>query len=75
MHANKTQVEREELDKKAAAGAKLKALRQAAQIGIGDIAAGRYRTFTDAKSLRRHFDALAVKAIERIRKSRGLDCD
>ena len=45
--------------------AKLKALREAAQVGLDDIAAGRYRRFEDEQSLREHLKALADKALGR----------
>jgi len=37
--------------------ARLAALRQAASVGLGDFAAGRYRSFADGKALRRHLAA------------------
>lgn len=45
--------------------ARLKALREAAQTGIADIEAGRFRKFESATELRRHLDAVARKAIGR----------
>lgn len=43
--------------------AKLKALRDAVQVGIDDMEAGRYRAFEAPQSLRRHLKALADDAI------------
>ena len=48
--------------------AKLKALREAAKIGLDDIAAGQYRDFDSEASLRQHLEALAEEAIGRARK-------
>jgi antitoxin ParD1/3/4 len=48
--------------------ARLKALRQAVQVGADDIAAGHFREFADARSLRRHLTGLAAKAIARAAK-------
>ncbi|CAK0760325.1 antitoxin ParD1/3/4 [uncultured Gammaproteobacteria bacterium] len=45
--------------------ARLQALRDAARIGMADIEAGRFDTFTDAESLGRHLTALADEAIAR----------
>lgn len=45
--------------------ARLKALREAAQTGIADIEAGRFRTFESAAKLARHVDAVARKTIGR----------
>lgn len=45
--------------------AKLKALQAAVQVGIDDIEAGRYQTFKDDDSLRRHLEDIAASAIER----------
>lgn len=45
--------------------ARLAALRQAANIGLGDFAAGRYRSFADGAALRRHLAARADKVLGR----------
>jgi antitoxin ParD1/3/4 len=44
--------------------AKLKALREAIQVGIDDIEAGRYHTFKTSQALRQHLKELADEAIE-----------
>lgn len=43
--------------------ARLKALRDAARVGIDDIEAGRFRTFQSPKTLKPHLASLAEKAI------------
>jgi len=43
--------------------AKLKALREAVQVGIDDIEAGRYRTFTSDKELREYLHSLTEGVI------------
>jgi antitoxin ParD1/3/4 len=43
--------------------ARLKALREAARVGLDDIEAGRFRSFQSAKALRTHLTSLAVKAV------------
>ena len=43
--------------------ARLKALRDAARMGIADIEAGRFRTFENPSSLTRHISSLAGKTI------------
>lgn len=43
--------------------AKLKALREAAQVGIDDIEAGRYRDFRTSEELRRYLRSVADEAI------------
>ena len=48
--------------------AKLKALREAAKIGLDDIAAGRYRDFDNEASLRQYLETLTEEAIGRARK-------
>ena len=48
--------------------AKLKALREAAKVGLDDIAAGRYRTFDSDESLREYLNGLAEEAIARARR-------
>jgi antitoxin ParD1/3/4 len=45
--------------------AKLKALREAAQLGLDDIAAGRYRRFEDEESIREYVAGLAKKVRSR----------
>ena len=45
--------------------AKLKALRDAARIGLDDIEAGRFREFKTADALRKHLGRLAKSAIAR----------
>ena len=45
--------------------ARLEALRVAVQVGIDDMEAGRYQTFKDEASLRRHLEGIAASAIER----------
>lgn len=42
--------------------AKLKALRSAIRVGIDDMEAGRYTTFSDRQELRRHLRAIGAKA-------------
>ena len=44
-------------------GARLQALREAADVGIADIEAGRFRTFDTKESLRRHLSHLAEDAV------------
>ena len=41
---------------------RLEALRAAAQVGVADIEAGRFKTFDSKASLRSHLDAVASKA-------------
>jgi antitoxin ParD1/3/4 len=43
--------------------ARLAALRQAASVGLEDFADGRYRSFTDGPTLRRHLAARAGKVL------------
>ena len=43
--------------------AHVKALREAADVGIADIKEGRFRTFDTKESLRRHLSRLAENAI------------
>jgi antitoxin ParD1/3/4 len=45
--------------------ARVKALREAARIGIADVEAGRYRTFESSAELSRHLDDLRDRAIAR----------
>jgi len=44
--------------------ARLRALRDAAQVGIADVVAGRYRSFKSAAALERYLSALADKALD-----------
>jgi len=43
--------------------ARLKALREAADTGVADVAAGRYRTFDTADALEDHLSALSQEAL------------
>ena len=43
--------------------ARVKALREAADVGIADIEEGRFRTFGTKESLRRHLSRLAEDAV------------
>lgn len=43
--------------------ARLKALRDAARVGIADAEAGRFRSFASSTELKRHLDSLAQEAI------------
>ncbi|HEX4077971.1 MAG TPA: type II toxin-antitoxin system ParD family antitoxin [Rhizomicrobium sp.] len=45
--------------------AHIRALREAARIGIADIEEGRFRTFDSPSALRRHLASLADQATER----------
>lgn len=47
-------------------GAKLKALRQAAEVGLSDLEAGRYRDFPPADSLDDRLRALTLSALDDI---------
>lgn len=42
---------------------RLKALREAARVGIGDIEAGRFRSFQSARALTRYLASMTDKAI------------
>lgn len=48
--------------------AKLAALKDAAKLGMASIEAGDARTFTDAKSLKRHLKDVAAKAIQNAKR-------
>jgi antitoxin ParD1/3/4 len=48
--------------------AKLKALRDAAKVGLDDMAAGRYRSFDSKESLNDYLVGLAEEAIGRARR-------
>ena len=52
--------------------ARLKALREAARVGIADMEAGRFRSFATTDALRDHLDTLSEKAISgRVSGMRG----
>jgi len=53
------------------AKARLKALREAARVGIADIEAGRYRTFESPTELRQHVGKLRDEALSRKRQRSG----
>ena len=57
-------IESRELEEKA----RLKALRDAARVGIEDVDAGRVRDFTSTAELRRHLDLLAQRTVTSARK-------
>lgn len=44
--------------------ARIRALRDAARIGIADVEAGRYQTFADGSALRNHLAAVANRLIK-----------
>lgn len=50
---------------------RLAALRQAAQEGIADIDAGRFKTFVSKQELRTHLQAIAAKARTSIHQARS----
>lgn len=52
-------IENRELEEKA----RLKALREAARVGIEDVEAGRIRDFTSTSELRQHLDSLAQRTV------------
>ena len=66
-YQNASEVMREGLrlieDKEEGAKARLKALREAARIGIADIESGHYRTFESAADLNRHLGAIRDRAL------------
>jgi antitoxin ParD1/3/4 len=68
-YQNASEVLREGLrlveDQEAEAKARIKALRDAARVGIADIEAGRYRTFDSPADLNRHLGALVDDALSR----------
>jgi antitoxin ParD1/3/4 len=72
-YQNASEVLREGLrlveDQEADSKARIKALRDAARIGIADIDAGRYHTFDSPAELNRHLGNLRGHALSR--KSRG----
>ena len=66
-YQNASEVMREGLrlveDKEEDAKVRLKALREAARIGIADVESGRYRTFDSAADLNRHLGAVRDRAL------------
>src|SRR5258708_5511388 len=61
-------IERREADEKA----KLKALREAARVGIADMEAGRFHSFDSPETLRKHLRGLANQVIpNRTSRKRG----
>ena len=66
-YQNASEVLREGLrlieDREAEDRARLHALREAARVGIGDIDAGRFRSFESPAALSRHLNAVADRAI------------
>ena len=68
-YQNASEVMREGLrlieDKEQQAKASLKALRDAARIGIADIEAGRYRTFDSPADLNRHLEAVRDRVLSK----------
>lgn len=66
-YQNASEVLREGLrlveSREAAEKARLKALREAARIGITDIESGRFRTFSSPKALRRRLDSAADRVV------------
>jgi antitoxin ParD1/3/4 len=68
-YQNASEVLREGLrlveDQEAEGKARVKALRDAARVGIADIEAGRYRTFDSPAELNRHLDTLRDSVLSR----------
>jgi len=66
-YQNASEVMREGLrlveDKEEDAKARIKALREAARIGIADIEGGRYRTFDSAADVDRHLETVRDRAL------------
>ncbi len=66
-YQNASEVLREGLrlieDREAQDRARLRALREAARVGVADIDAGRFRSFESPAALSRHLTAIADKAI------------
>ena len=60
-------IERQEQE----AAVRLKALREAARLGIADIDAGRYKTFKSAADLRQHMATVRDEAVSRKRRRSG----
>jgi antitoxin ParD1/3/4 len=50
--------------------ARLKALREAARIGIADVDEGRFRSFTSPDAIRGHLDSIAAEAAEKVSERR-----
>ena len=50
--------------------ARLKALREAARVGVDDIESGRFRTFQSTTPLARHLRSIAERAITRHKSSK-----
>jgi hypothetical protein len=48
--------------------AKLAALREAARIGMADVDAGRYRSFSDPGEMRKHLRSRAAKVIAKTKR-------
>ena len=74
-YQNASEVLREGLrlveNEEAVARARLKALRDAAQAGIADVAAGRVLTFGESAALARHLAAIADEAITGFRPAKA----
>jgi antitoxin ParD1/3/4 len=72
-YQNASEVLREGLrlieQREAEEAAKLAALRDAAKLGMARIEAGEARTFTDAKSLKRHLKDVANRAIRNAKRA------
>ena len=49
---------------------RIKALREAVQVGVADIEAGRFRTFDTPGALRRHLSSIADSVIEDYRRNK-----
>lgn len=68
-YQNASEVLREGLrlveDQEEQAKARLKALREAARMGIADLEAGRYRTFDDPSELDKHLRSLRDRALSK----------
>lgn len=69
VYQNASEVLREGLrlvqEHRDAHAAKIAALRAAAQVGLDDMAAGRFITFDTDEDIREHFDALTKKVLGR----------
>jgi antitoxin ParD1/3/4 len=50
--------------------ARIKALREAVQVGVADIEAGRFRTFDTPGALRRHLSSIADRVVEDYRRNK-----
>jgi antitoxin ParD1/3/4 len=68
-YQNASEVMREGLrlieDKEQQTKANLRALREAARVGIADIEAGRYRTFDSSADLNRHLGAIRDRVLSK----------